>query len=204
MENNKPSGTLTGFASIIILGLVFTAAVVIRLVNFAPDVSKVWDNIKRMNDREYWENSNSNANQTNGNFNANTYRDGNITRPNINTNYNSTGSMSNSTMDSRMSNGNMSMSNSPMNSRPDNSKMSNSNMSNEASRYNGRVIKENHFLRDAPSDKGNLISEINIDEEIYIDRDSQRGKWFYVTCRLGEGWMHGDDIEFLVKPTKTP
>jgi hypothetical protein len=74
------------------------------------------------------------------------------------------------------------------------------NMAREPdSRFNGRVIMANAYIRSQPDMTPD--SEIEIlpyEERINIvRRKSPNSPWYYITCEHGvSGWMHGDMIEF--------
>ena len=66
------------------------------------------------------------------------------------------------------------------------------------SKFNGRVIVENAFVRASPSKTAAQTDVLPVNDRLHIEpRENENSPWFHITCEHGtSGWMHGNTIEF--------
>ena len=74
----------------------------------------------------------------------------------------------------------------------------NKKIDDDDSKYNGRVIAINAYLRSEPDAYATEVDVLPMDERIIIGRrENPNSPWYRVTTEDGTtGWMHGNTIEF--------
>ena len=177
----QPSSTIPGIFAILLLLLVFGAAVIVRVYdaasNYMQTPAKTNSNAAQVTPSRYP------ANPANPANNINLYSNANTMSSNANSNYGgniNTGTTSGNIM--LNSNGVM---------------MSNTKMSNSTiSIYTWRVVEET-ALRREPSESGENIEVLYADDGLKMNgRRNDGSKWYNVTTQAGNtGWIDGNFIE---------